>query len=392
MTDRFEHILLQDDWTQAEREELERACVADPSLAASIRRWATVSRHVRESFRSEWSDSSLLVLYALSRSDFADALSPEERRRSASVAERIAASPSGDAIETILSRIRGDADLFEEAWADAFEPARASAPAADRAPIRPEPGVLRRVLAPRPALRWAYGLAAVLALTVAVFVLLRTQDTSPEIWSYTALPGQTHVIDLPDGSSVRLVDGAVLSHAVGPNEFDRHVALEGRAYFDVQKAERQFVIETGNARIAVLGTRFGVDADTGNRITEVVLVSGSVRLESTGAAASVDLTPGQLSRVVGDDAPDEPYEADLRRALAWADLFIFRETGLADAADQLSSGFGIPITVDESIASRTVTGTFARDQGLDAILDALATALSVNISSDENGGGYRISP
>jgi len=388
MLERIENIILGDAISKAELAALEEACASDDTLSAEIRLWAALRARVGEAFQAELPESRVLVLFALSEADASGELTPEERALADSIRDRIQASPSGDTIRVILDRIREEARSFDAAWEEATVPETAPVHKRtrfDRAPIR-------RIFAPAPLVRWGYALAAVLAVAVITVVLLREQVSTPETWTYSALAGQTHIVNLPDGSSVRLVDGARLSHRVDGASFDRQVTLEGRAFFDVEKGDTRFVVQTANARISVFGTSFGVDSNPGQRITEVVLVSGSVRLESSGPASGpVFLQPGQFSRVIGDDAPLEPSDVDVGRALSWTDLFIFRSTRLDEAMQRLSDSYEVEIVVDDAVADRTVTGTFTREQGLDSILDAVASALNVQVESIGDTGGFRIS-
>ena len=119
-------------------------------------------------------------------------------------------------------------------------------------------------------------------------------------------------------------------------------------------------------------------------ITEVVLVSGTVEFETLdGTDSSVFLVPGQYSRVIRDAPPSAPAEVNLHLALSWTDLFIFRDTALSVVAERLSESFDVEISVESAIAARTLTGTFARERGLDSILEAIAAALNVVIEQND---------
>ncbi len=381
MTDRIEHILLQDKWSSADLEALEEACAADPKLAELVRQCTTVSRYIRKSFQDTLPDGRLLVLYGLSTSDRARLLSPDEKEEvslvRAQIEEALEKHPS---VELILDRVRDDAEAFEESWSEALAPARRSV---SRAPAR-------RIRFSLPVQRWGYSLAAVLALTIAAVVLLRQGSPAEELMTFTAEPGQTHIINLADGSTVRLMDGSTLSYPLRET-FDRHLTLEGKAFFDVSPGDLQFQIQTENAVTSVFGTSFGISSSASRSITEVVLVSGSVALASLGEG-SVTLSPGQFSRVVGSQAPSTPQNVDLDQALRWTNLFIFRDTKLADAADRLAGSFETTIVVDRAVAQKTLTGTFAREQGLRVILETVVAALDIRLTEDPETGEFRLSP
>ena len=102
----------------------------------------------------------------------------------------------------------------------------------------------------------------------------------------------------------------------------------------------------------------------------------------------VMLSPGQYSRVIGTDLPTAPLDVDLQKALAWTNLFIFRDTQLSVALVRLMESFEVSILIDDSLAELTITGTFAREQGLESILDAIASAIDVKIEKDSETGNY----
>ena len=201
--------------------------------------------------------------------------------------------------------------------------------------------------------------------------------------------GKVNLVSLPDGSKVRLSAGSSITLA-GTDTFERQLTLDGSAFFDVVPSDIRFEIETTNASVVVYGTSFGVTAATHSDITEVTLVSGSVSLSSANEDDAVLLNPGEFSRVVGDSSPTEPQIVDLESALSWSDLFVFRDTPLSQVAERLSERFELPIAVDEELLNRTVTGTFAPENGLRFILDAVAAALNVRVETSDDNQVYSI--
>ncbi|QXD16656.1 FecR domain-containing protein [Rhodocaloribacter litoris] len=146
----------------------------------------------------------------------------------------------------------------------------------------------------------------------------------------TVPPGRQLTVTLPDGSTVHLNSDTRLSYARGFRTWplvdtpQRRVRLDGEAFFDVKPGRRTFVVETFNARVEVLGTRFNVwaRAEAPARETRVTLAEGHVRvldagapeqaveLRETGHAARVtDAAPSPLPQRAGPDA--------LEAATAW---------------------------------------------------------------------------
>jgi ferric-dicitrate binding protein FerR (iron transport regulator) len=172
--------------------------------------------------------------------------------------------------------------------------------------------------------------------------------------------------------------------------FDRDAMLEtGRAFFDVTPAPEPFVVETPTARTTVRGTSFGVEVQADE--TRVVLASGRVEVASRATPdRSVALQPGQSSRVVQDAAPTAPESVDVAEALAWTQLFIFRDTPVERIADRLADHYETSIDVNADLRDQAVTGTFEHEQPLADILSAIATTLGAQVVSTEDG--YRLHP
>src|SRR5690606_30479500 len=153
---------------------------------------------------------------------------------------------------------------------------------------------LRRRSGMRWVARGAIGLAV--AAFAVVAVLLGQRDSS--LVTVRTAEGEVRVVQLGDGSIVRLLGSSVFSF-VDPARraaFDRHARLVGRAFFEIAPAQEGFVVETPTARATVLGTRFGVVAD--DALTEVVLAAGRLSLAPSASPRHVVvLAPGQASRV-----------------------------------------------------------------------------------------------
>ena len=250
-------------------------------------------------------------------------VSPEARRRMERVWRLLgrARRPLGDVPDTDaawadLTR-RLDAPAAPDtdaAWADLAR--RLDAPngrrAADRRPRRP--GRLRpAVLVP-----------AVVAVLLAVAFGWWSRPAT-----VVAPPGEQRTVTLPDGSTVQLNSASRLRYARGFRawpfaEVERRVTLEGEAFFEVAHDGRTFVVETVNARVEVLGTRFNVRArrePTGPE-TRVLLASGRVRLIDPKQPARAILLSeaGQAARITAQPATTDtpaPKVESLERALAW---------------------------------------------------------------------------
>jgi ferric-dicitrate binding protein FerR (iron transport regulator) len=216
----------------------------------------------------------------------------------------------------------------------------------------------------------------------------------PDTTTITVADESVRTVVLNDGSTVRLVGPATLTHPTQPSETaSRRVTLErGQAFFDVQpQASRSFVVETPTATATVLGTQFGVTtvADT----TEVVLASGSVQVDAAEASGrgGVVLKPGQKSWVARGEGPASPSPVDLTAALEWTGLFVFRSVPMETIAQRLGQRYDVQISVAPALADEPITGTFERKQPVQQVLSALAATLGAEVREEEEGR-YRFVP
>ena len=105
-------------------------------------------------------------------------------------------------------------------------------------------------------------------------------------------PGQQSKVSLPDGSLVWLNAETVVKYQ--PDKEKRKVSLTGEAYFEVNHAPGYpFIVETGDAKVKVLGTKFNVAHYPGSKTTEASLLSGKIILSLDKSGKSVELKPGE---------------------------------------------------------------------------------------------------
>ncbi len=362
--------------TPEEREALQALLEKDSRLARALMHWEALQAYLRTQLEMAVPDRRLLVLYALARSGRARLLTPAEQAELEQVRPALErALQALPALEMVIADITSACADFEEAWAVHFATRRHRHRATER---RSRP--LRR----RPVYRWVVRLTLG-GVVLALAGILWWQQVGQRVeWRVAA--GASAVRTLADGSIVRLVGPAVLRYA---ERFDRRLELEGQAYLEVQAGTSPFVVETPEAIVTVLGTRFGVRSTGGQ--TEVVLVEGRVALNGRGRTETpVVLAPGQRSRVKAGKAPEPPVSVRMPEALAWTGLHIFNGMPLGEIARYLSSFYHVPIRVDASLAVEPIVGTFAQDQPLPEILQALAATLDARVARSSEG--YHLLP
>lgn len=367
-----------------ERKALDGLFESDATLAAADREWQQVRSALRCHYESCLPDRNLFVAYALREGGYSEALSDGEARileqAAPAIAQLIREHPGlGDAVR----RIQADARAFEQCWEEGCVDAHPRRGRVDRSAI-----ASRRRIRARWPWRAAVGVAFLAFLAVIVSVLLRDSG----LQTLRTSPGETRVVELTDGSTVRLMEDSELKYGSigGSLAAGRRVMLEGRAYFEVTPGQQPFTVETSTAVATVLGTKFGVDAAPG--VTEVILTTGHVTLApKSSPTRMVSLQPGQMSRVAEGALPTTPSQVNVTRELAWTGLFIFASTPLREITSSLSEAYGVPVTSVDALQGEQVTGTFERDRPLQETLTAVAATLGARVEGDARLG-YRLVP
>jgi len=206
--------------------------------------------------------------------------------------------------------------------------------------------------------------------------------------SYATAYGETRIVQLPDGSEVKLNGHSTLRYTgsllAGKT---REVWLDGEGYFSIKHLpdNRRFVVHTAaGLNVEVLGTKFTVYRRHAQ--ARVVLLSGKVRVAFADSSQPVTLKPGEMLERQ-DAQPQKIVHKAVRvaRYAAWKDdKLVFDETPVAEVAAQLSDTYGIKVIVaTPALNHRTVTGTFPAKE-LDTVLQVLEKSFKLTIKRQAN--------
>jgi ferric-dicitrate binding protein FerR (iron transport regulator) len=261
-------------------------------------------------------------------------------------------------------------------------------PGAARRDRGPVPGRRPGAFTPARARMWrATAVAALAVLVVGLWFGVRPVKVS-------APAGTTATVLLPDGSEVELNSGATLTYRrafLG----GRRVGLAGEAFFDVVPEGRPFVVETFNASVEVLGTRFNVRAwpEDAWPETVVVLASGAVGVTSLDVPGRpVHLEPGQMSRVPERAAlPGRPVGVAVDQMVAWrTGGFAFNNQPLGSIFAELERRFGVSIEAPRALAEDSLVLFLDRAAGVEDILEAISRSHGLTYRAVD--GGFEVSP
>lgn len=184
---------------------------------------------------------------------------------------------------------------------------------------------------------------------------------------------------LSDGSKVCLGSGSTLNF---PRKFEgknRKVSLDGEAFFEIAKNEKNpFIVSSNEIDIKVLGTEFNVNSRSKLNVLEVVLVEGSVSLRNTSESRKdIKLFPSQKATY---DKRDKKFaiqsNVDVNFYISWKDGFLeFKRIDINSVFDKLSDYYNVRFITDSNIeANRNITGKLELKESFHDVMNVLSDA------------------
>lgn len=191
-------------------------------------------------------------------------------------------------------------------------------------------------------------------------------------------PKGSKVVDLTlsDGTHIWLNAGSSLTFPVSFPDHERVVTLKGEGYFKVShNPSKPFIVNTGDAKIQVLGTEFNVNAYQNNANIKVTLLKGSVKLNTK--TATRDLKPGQQASI--QDGISISNNVNLDEVMAWKNnRFIFNDSGIEEIMKQLENWYNIKVEYIGKPTNEVFMGSISRNVNLSQILALLSETQAVH--------------
>lgn len=224
-----------------------------------------------------------------------------------------------------------------------------------------------------------------LALALGVNQLAKTGDSDHAMQTITVPAGQRINITLPDGTDVWVNSGSSISYNLNFNDKQRHVLLDGEAFFDVvHNPSKPFVVQTEMYDITVLGTKFNVNAFSGSERFETGLVEGSVKVASLGGGKeeAVTLRPNEQASLSGNTLIISNFDA--ANTFRWKDgLLIFDDDDFENIISELQKFYGATIEIRGHFwHTNTFTGKFRDTDGIEHALRVLQMSMPFNYKRD----------
>ena len=200
----------------------------------------------------------------------------------------------------------------------------------------------------RSVLRYAAAIVGVMVLAAGLAYWFRNK--AEELVVASAAHGQVREMLLPDGTKVWLNQSSVLKYPRAFEGKERHVYLDGEAYFEVARNhEKPFMVKSPAMDVRVLGTSFNIKCRPDNSFAETTLIEGEVEVKDKSDKGRITLLPGQkavLNRVTGRM---QVKQVDPKMEIVWHnDLIPFEKSSIFQIAAALERFYGVKIILISS--------------------------------------------
>ncbi|MFC0514777.1 FecR family protein [Mucilaginibacter angelicae] len=184
--------------------------------------------------------------------------------------------------------------------------------------------------------------------------------------------GQFEIV-LPDGSKVWLNAASSIRFPVSFVSLkERHVELEGEAYFEVtHNTSQPFRVSSGKQVVEVLGTHFDIMSYDQIRGIKTTLLQGSVKV--SGDAGKAVLKPGQQS-TFSAGGPIAVSAANIEQVVAWKNgYFRFEDERLEDIISTISRWYDFDAVFEDETLKDEKFGAFtARFSDINTLLNIIS--------------------
>lgn len=191
--------------------------------------------------------------------------------------------------------------------------------------------------------------------------------------------GEQSQITLYDGTKVWLNSGTTFRYPVSFSDKLREVYMEGEAFFEVAKnAEQPFVVNAGQLKIQVLGTRFNVCAYPDDQQFSATLDEGSVMAINISNGKTLRLNPGE--QVILDRETNLMNHISVDTALytSWKENMLkFEDAPFEEVIKKMERWYDVKIKVDPSINTKERYTMTIKTESLREMLQLIAKTTKI---------------
>ena len=219
-----------------------------------------------------------------------------------------------------------------------------------------------------------------LSTTVLVNKYLVVNKNEKLVYQEISVPkGNRTSIVLPDSSKVWLSNNSRIKYPVLFAKNMRELELTGEAYFEVTHDDKKpFIVNVGNNRVKVLGTKFSVTAYPDDNTVRADLVSGRIQFDiNTGEGISnfnsYEVKP--LHSLVLDKTSGKLFESKIPDGFYnyWQNgIYEFNNESLESLAKKVDRIYNMEIVFeDNSLKTKRFSGTISIDDNIFTFIEAI---------------------
>ena len=202
--------------------------------------------------------------------------------------------------------------------------------------------------------------------------------------------GKRFKLQLSDGTTAHLNSGTTIKYPIkflkGEN---RQVFLSGEAFFDVAKdAQHPFIVNADHLNVQVFGTQFNISVYPEDKVTDVVLVEGSVSLytENINSNTTNDilLKPGYRGSLNRKENNISTEQVNTKIYTSWINgELIFRYMTFENILKKLERYYNVVITYESAELAHEEFNASFNNVPIEKILEYLKTTYDVDFTVTE---------
>lgn len=183
--------------------------------------------------------------------------------------------------------------------------------------------------------------------------------------------GENRNLILSDNTNVTLNSCTNIAYPDNFGKNERRILLSGEAFFDVNKAEIPFIIETERFDIKVMGTAFNVKVYDEDEIVSITVTDGHVQVTMPEATIILKQNEKILLNTRTGEIVKEIFQ-NHEQSIAWINGGLyFNRTPIRDIARELERIYGCKIEFEDGEEFNNLISGEHENQCLESVLQSI---------------------
>jgi ferric-dicitrate binding protein FerR (iron transport regulator) len=221
-------------------------------------------------------------------------------------------------------------------------------------------------------LRFVAVLSIFFSATFAIYV---NNNKAPKSIQYTQQEtkhGERKEIQLKDGTKVILNAKTKIIIPSNFNEKSRLITLKGEAFFEVaHNVNKPFIIQSGEAKIKVLGTSFNVKAYELDKLMAVTVSTGKVNVGLENEELQLNLTPNQHLIINKETGDFEKKTISENNYINWKrGILYFEKEPIQEVIKVLNRKYKRRVVLLAGVGNYTISGIHD-NKSLEAVVESI---------------------